>query len=336
MHDTYSPIVRVAPDELSFIEASAWNDIYGIKSGKSFIRDPKWYANLTEGQDDIIVANEAGHARFRKIFSPFFSDKSLRQNETVITKNIDLLIEKLHAQIKDTDGAADMIKWYNWTTFDIIGDLIYGEPFDCLKNAEYHPWLAVVLQNIRLSSYVALMERYSFLKNPIMSLLPKSLLDKRNMHLAVIREKCARQAHSKVDHSIAGSLAITNPSLTTRELEANLALMTMAGSETSATTMSAATYYLATNKIAASTASAEIRAAFSSESEISWAAVQRLRYLTAVIKEILRLYPPTPVGLPRRVTSEGEMVMGHLIPKDVRSFKRKSRNLTDDIRLWYM
>ena len=333
MHDAYGPIVRVAPDELSFIEASAWNDIYGIKSGKSFIRDPKWYANLTESQDDIIVANEAGHARFRKIFSPFFSDKSLRQNEVVITKNIDLLMEKLQAQIKDTDGVADMVKWYNWATFDIIGDLIYGESFDCLKNAEYHPWLAVVLQNIRLSSYVALMERYSFLKKPIMSLLPKSLLEKRNMHLAVIREKCARHVHSKVDHSIVGSLAGTNPPLTTGELEANLALMTMAGSETSATTMSAATYYLATNKIAASKASAEIRTAFSSEGEISWAAVQKLKYLTAVIKETLRLYPPTPVGLPRRVISEGEMVRGHFIPKDVRLFKRKSRKLTDKIRL---
>jgi len=321
MHDIYGPIVRVAPDELSFIEASAWNEIYGIKSGKSFIRDPKWYANLTEGQDDIIVANEAGHARFRKIFSPFFSDRSLRQNETVITNNIDLLMEKLQGQIKDTGGVADMIKWYNWTTFDIIGELIYGESFDCLKNGEYHPWLAVVLQNIRHSSYIALMERYSFLKTVIMVLLPKSLLEKRNMHLAVIRDKCGNHAHSKADHSIIGSLAKNNAQITTSELEANLALMTMAGSETSATTMSAATYYLATNKSAASKASAEIRTAFTSEKEISWAKVQKLPYLTAVIKETLRLYPPTPVGLPRRVISEGETIMGHFIPKDVRSSK---------------
>lgn len=58
MHEKYGEVVRIAPDELSFISPGAWNDIYGIKSGKSFVRDPKWYANLTEGQDDIIVANE--------------------------------------------------------------------------------------------------------------------------------------------------------------------------------------------------------------------------------------------------------------------------------------
>jgi len=336
MHNTYGPIVRVAPDELSFIEASAWNDIYGIKSGKSFIRDPKWYANLTEGQDDIIVANEVHHARFRKIFSPFFSDKSLRQNEAVIVKNIDLLIRRLKSQIKNTNEAADMVKWYNWTTFDIIGDLIYGKSFECLENSEYHPWLAVVLQNIRLSSYVALMERYSILKKLIMSTLPKSLLEKRSMHLEVIREKCGRLSDSKNPNSIIGSLAGTNPPLTTSELEANLALMTMAGSETSATTMSAATYYLATNKAAASKVSAEITAAFPRESDISWAAVQKLPYLTAVIKETLRLYPPTPVGLPRRVISNGEMVSGHFIPKDVCLSHLKLEIYLMKFRLWYI
>ncbi|CAJ0550030.1 Ff.00g099600.m01.CDS01 [Fusarium sp. VM40] len=317
MHERYGEVVRIAPDELSFISPGAWNDIYGIKSGKSFVRDPKWYANLTEGQDDIIVANETKHAHFRKIFSPFFSDKSIRQNEPVIRRNIDLLVERLKDHIKGTDGVADMVKWYNWTTFDIIGDLLYGEPFDCLKNAEYHPWLAVVLQNIRLSSYIALMERYSFLKKLVMALLPQNLLEKRNMHLDVIRDKCRRHDGKGTDHSIVGSIDPANASLTEGELEANLALMTMAGSETSATTMSAATYYLATNETAASKVAEEIRSAFKGELDISWAAVQKLPYLNAVIKETLRLYPPTPVGLPRRVISKGETVIGHFIPKDM-------------------
>lgn len=41
--------------------------------------------------------------------------------------NIDLLIGHLKHELKKTDRLADMVKWYNWTTFDIIGRLVYGE-----------------------------------------------------------------------------------------------------------------------------------------------------------------------------------------------------------------
>ena len=318
MHEKYGEVVRVAPDELSFISSAAWNDIYGSKGAKSLIRDPKWYANLTEGQDDIIVSNESNHARYRKVFSPAFSDKSLRENEPVITGNIELLIRRLKAHMKTNDGVADMVKWYNWTTFDVIGDLVYGESFGCLQNSTYHPWLAVVLQNIRLSSYVALMERYPMLKRLIMSSLPRSLMEKRNMHIEIIRAKCARRAESKTNKKdVISHLSVDDDSFTRGEIEANLALITMAGSETSATSLSAASYYLTKNKDAARKVRLEVRATFTTENEISYDAVKRLPYLTAVIKEALRLYPPTPVGLPRRVISNGEVVCGHFIPGNV-------------------
>lgn len=42
-----------------------------------------------------------------------------------------------------------MTKWYNWTTFDIIGDLAFGEPFGCLQDASYHPWVSLVFSSIK-------------------------------------------------------------------------------------------------------------------------------------------------------------------------------------------
>ncbi|KAI5795730.1 cytochrome P450 [Geopyxis carbonaria] len=303
MHEKYGDVVRVAPDELSFIAPDAWNDIYGIKSGKSFIRDPKWYANLTEGQDDIIVGNEVDHSRFRKAFSPPFSDKSLRENEPVINKTIDLLITRLKGQIKTKNGIADMVKWYNWTTFDVIGELVYGDSFGCLENSEFHPWLSIVLQNIKLSSYVALMERYPMIKKLVMSSLPRSLMEKRNMHVEIIREKIARRSESKsMMKDVISHISNNEDSLTQGEIEANLALITMAGSETSATSLSAASYYLTKNKGAFEKLKAEVRSTFTKEKEITHNSIKNFPYLNAVIKEALRLYPPTPVGLPRRVT----------------------------------
>ena len=32
------------------------------------------------------------------------------------------------------------LKWYNLTTFDLIGDLAFGESFNGLETAEIHGW----------------------------------------------------------------------------------------------------------------------------------------------------------------------------------------------------
>lgn len=286
---------------------------------RSVERDRKWYANLTEGQDDIIVANEADHMRFRKIFAPAFSDRALRENEGVVVRNIDLLILKLRGHLAENDGTADMTQWYNWATFDIIGNLVYGESFGCLEKMEYHPWLKVVLQNIRLSSYAALLERYPIFKRLLTVLLPHSMLEMRNMHLAVIKAKLARHATGHTSQKDVVSLvAAGDVHITDRELEANLGLITMAGSETSATTLTAASFYLAQNQDAARKVRRELDAVVRREEDISHDKVKNLPYLNAVIKETLRLYPPTPVGLPRRVISNDGLFVGDIfVPKDV-------------------
>jgi hypothetical protein len=42
-----------------------------------------------------------------------------------------------------------MVSWYNWTTFDIIGDLVFGEPFGSLQRGKYDPWVAAINGSIK-------------------------------------------------------------------------------------------------------------------------------------------------------------------------------------------
>lgn len=328
MHEKYGPMVRVAPDEISCIRAEAWADVYGHKGSKSFTRDSKWYARLTEGQDDIIVSSEADHSRFRKAFGLSFSDKALKENEGVIMRNIDLLVSQLQKHVRAGDDVADVVKWFNWCTFDVIGDLVYGSSFACLDKEEYHPWLGVVLQNIRLSSYGALMERYPAFKWLVNVLVPKSMLEMRNMHVGIIRSKIeSRTKKQSGRRDVIADVADTGD-LTRGELEANLALITMAGSETSATALSAVSYYLTRNKAAFDKLKEEIRSVIGSEGDIVWDRIKELPYLAACIKEALRLYPPTPVGLPRRLMSAGTTVCGQYVPKNVRHHPSASCSFT--------
>lgn len=38
-------------------------------------------------------------------------------------------------------GTVDLNEWYNHAVFDIIADVVFGEPFDTLGNSIYRPWI---------------------------------------------------------------------------------------------------------------------------------------------------------------------------------------------------
>lgn len=73
----------------------------------------------------------------RKNLSHAFSDKALREQEGLVQRFVDLLVHKLYEQVEQGTPAVDIMRWYNYTTFDIIADLIFGEPLYCLRDKEY-------------------------------------------------------------------------------------------------------------------------------------------------------------------------------------------------------
>jgi cytochrome P450 len=82
--------------------------------------------------------NEDEHARFRRAFANSFSEKSLRDQAPVVESFVNLFI----AQLKGRE-TADLAKWFNYLSFDLSGDLSFGESFDCLKNGKAHPWVEI-------------------------------------------------------------------------------------------------------------------------------------------------------------------------------------------------
>jgi hypothetical protein len=153
LHEKYGPVVRIAPDELSFTHPDAWKDIYGHRVGNNHnvLELPKagrFYR--TRGTLPNIISEEdrAHHGLVRRVLSHGFSDKHLTARESVITGYADKLIRQLRkfsvSPSNDeisSPGSMNMTAWYNWVTVDIISDLTFGEPSGCLDHAEHDPWV---------------------------------------------------------------------------------------------------------------------------------------------------------------------------------------------------
>lgn len=137
-HDKYGPVVRVSPNELSFDNEVAWKDIYGSRPGhKNFHKDPIHVGSidLTPGVSTITMANDADHARQRRALSHAFSTKALLEQEYIVKSYIDVFSEKMRGFAKQ-GTPVNLVDWFAYTTFDIIGDMALGEPFGCLENGK--------------------------------------------------------------------------------------------------------------------------------------------------------------------------------------------------------
>ena len=71
---------------------------------------------------------------------------ALLEQQAILENITEHLISNLRVRVK-TSGfePVDLFEWYIWTTFDLIGEISFGEPFDCLKLARFIELIRFVL-----------------------------------------------------------------------------------------------------------------------------------------------------------------------------------------------
>jgi cytochrome P450 len=174
MHNHYGDIVRVAPDELSFAHPDAWTDIYKNNGGEEMGKAQWFYRAIETGRLCIINEDHKQHGRLRRQMAPGFSEKSIRDQEPIIRGYIDLLIQRLRENSDDSQPIV-ISDWFNYTTFDIIGDLAFGEPFGCLAGSNYDAWIKCIFESTRIGTIVQSLAFIPWAKRIVLNLAPNYL-----------------------------------------------------------------------------------------------------------------------------------------------------------------
>jgi len=324
LHKKYGPIVRFAPNRISFLgDSQTWKDIYGFqKTGQQLpYKDLHLFNTPLNGTPSIILANDNIHARHRKILSNAFSDKALKEQEPLMKRWASLFQAKL-AEKATSGDKVDMVKMLNCTTFDIMADLTFAEPLYMLENSEYSPWVKSIFLSIKKAAIIRCIRYYSALTN--------YLIDKSFVWIPSIREQQMRHwkyTAERVDRRLATTP--DRPDLWSRilakgqgtgglslaEQHSNAGVFMSAGTETTATALSGILFHLARHPEIMQRVKAELNDAFDSKDDLHLEPLARCKYMEAVLKEGMRVYPSVPVGLPRIIPEGGATINGYFIPE---------------------
>lgn len=326
IHAAYdSPIVRISPNELSFIGADAWKDIYSYRPGHiPFERDGLTYGKAANGIDTLLTASKKDHARLRRVLDHAFSDRAFREQEPLVVGHVDKLIKGLHEQARaQHSGKVNIVKWYTWMIFDIIGDLSFGQSFGCLETQDYHPWVDMIFGNLKGIAMVSACNRFSVMRRLLPYLIPKRLVQMKKDHWEATVQTVNRRLEldtSRPDFMtpiLQHNEDEKKGGLSHPEITANMSMFIIAGSDSVATNLAGTTYYLLQNPDIMRKLREEIESAFTSEDQITLQRVNELPFMLACLAETARIYPAGLSGQPMVVPPAGDMICGQWVPGGV-------------------
>ncbi|KAL2874085.1 hypothetical protein SGCOL_010766 [Colletotrichum sp. CLE4] len=305
----------MGPNNIGFIDANAWRDIYGIRRRGHFQKAYEYYREGPEGPISLLNAGPEEHARLRKWVSPYFSDRGMKEQEPMIGGYVDLLLRRLHENCDDGTRALDLRDWFNFCTFDILGELAFSSSFGCLESAEYHPWVKIIAFQQKEIEWIGELNRQGlrFITAIIMKILAKNKLEFMGYTIQKLQTRIQSGKQADIIESFLNNKE--GMKLDMERLVQNSTLLIAAGSETTATLLTATSFLLLSNAEAYRKVVEEVRSSFSDPSEITLLSVNKLPYMLACLDEALRVFPVVPSWLPRRVTHGSATIDGNVVPE---------------------
>lgn len=280
--------------------------------------------------------SEARHAANRRLYQATYSMTSLRHYEPFVDECAALFTRRLGdfaAADDERVAMLDLRHWFQCYAFDVIGGITYGRRLGFLDRGEdVGRIIGAVEGNLAYGSFVGLFPRLHRFLFPLVTrtaagagfdyvfrFTEDRIRDAQARPQAVPEPggEGAPAAQSFLDRFLDQQAAAPDKFTPFHVLIGCLANM-IAGSDTTAISLSAVLYYLLKNPWCMRALQAEVDTC-TAEGRLSafpkFTEAQQMPYLQAVIKETLRLHPATGLPLERVAPEGGATICGRFFPE---------------------
>ncbi|KAH8651124.1 cytochrome P450 [Xylariales sp. PMI_506] len=326
MHEKYGPIVRINPYELHILDPEFYDELYASNRELDKYR---WWTNLAgaDGSSFSTVPHSLHRLR-RGALSRFFSVRSVTQVEPMIRSKI----EKLCARFAVASGTREVVRIdaaFMALTMDIICDYAFAHDRKYLDEPDFmlvwkqtiigafeggamgrqFPWMLPLMKRLPLSVVAAM--------HPAMGHLFRWQAGIKQQVLPILEENDEISIQGNYSRTIFHTLRHSDLAPEEKTLERLCdegEILTGAGSETTAQTLTRLLFYLKHEPRILLRLQGELDHAIPNASNIPpWSELQQLPYLTAVVREGLRLSYGVTTRLPR-IAHEDIKYKDHIIP----------------------
>ncbi|RWA09439.1 hypothetical protein EKO27_g5656 [Xylaria grammica] len=320
MHEKYGPIVRINPHELSIRDPEYYDKLYVSGS----VRPTENYVAFANGLDlegsHLLTTGHDLHRRRRKPLEPFFSRLGVTRLEPMVAEVCEKLVVKRFENFKGTGKIVRLDHAFLAFAGDVVGRICMDNPRNLVDDPEFAPdyfnLFHTVIKSLPLFMAFPWLIRLVQLipEHLLMKLDPRSqefnkfrLMSERHIDEAK-QEKAA--SGSKDTSMMGGPVTIFRhlvnsdlpPSELTRErLSKESQVLLGAGTVSTARTLDFISYYIMANPEIRRRLTQELKHDMEGypERKPTWAQLEKLPYLQALIKEGLRLSYGVMHRLPR-------------------------------------
>ena len=323
LHKKYGPVVRIAPDEVSFASPAAAQTIFQV--GKGFHKTDFYGVFPPPENPDIFTEKrEAVHGIKKRYAATPYSLTTMQQSTSRIEDTERLLIRKIDA-FADGRKECDLGEWLHFFAFDVLGEVAFSANFGFLEaGVDVDHAIKTIDQSQTYNGIVGQVPHLDHLlrRNPLWHYVPflatKNALVTRTAlaQLAKRRDPNNKSEYKDLLNSLIEAHNANPDKLGDGDVFAIAHGAIFAGSDSTASTMQSFCWNILNNRAVYDKLTREILAAPLSEM-VAFNEAQNLPYFQACLKEAMRLQPAVGLNITRKVPPGGAEIDGHRLPGGV-------------------